>query len=61
MVICPEQGANDLHMVQLIPLPFHISCFSKIQKGLSFWYRITQAVLEKRSLIECHCCSLSEK
>ena len=24
MVICLEQGANDLHMVQLMPLPLHI-------------------------------------
>ena len=23
MVICLEQGANDLHMVQLMPLPLH--------------------------------------
>jgi len=45
MVICPDCGENDLHMVQLMPLPLIISCFSKIQKvflsgaGLSrlFW------------------------
>jgi len=30
MVICLERGA-DLHMVQLMPLPLTISCFSKIQ------------------------------
>jgi len=30
MVICLEQGA-DLHMAQLMPLPFTVSCFSKIQ------------------------------
>jgi len=29
MVICLEQGA-DLHMAQLMPLPFTVSCFSKI-------------------------------
>ena len=23
MVICQEQGANDLHMIQLMPLPPH--------------------------------------
>jgi len=38
MVICLEQGANDLHMVQLMchchPI---ISCFIKIQNGLPFW------------------------
>jgi len=32
MAICLERGA-DLHMVQLIPLPLTVSCFSKIQIG----------------------------
>jgi len=35
MVICLERGA-DLHMVQLIPLPLTVSCFSKIQIGFTF-------------------------
>ena len=35
MVICLERGA-DLHMVQLMPLPLTISCFSKIQIGFAF-------------------------
>jgi len=35
MVVCLEQGA-DLHMVQLIPLPLTVSCFSKIQIGFTF-------------------------
>ena len=35
MVICLEQDA-DLHMVQLMPLPFTVSCFSKIQIGFTF-------------------------
>jgi len=35
MVICQEKGA-DLHMAQLMPLPLTLSCFSKIQIGLSF-------------------------
>jgi len=35
MVICMEQGA-DLHMVQLMPLPLTVSCFSKIQTGFTF-------------------------
>ena len=30
VVICLERGA-DLHMVQLMPLPLTVSCFSKIQ------------------------------
>ena len=35
VVICLERGA-DLHMVHLMPLPFTVSCFSKIQIGLPF-------------------------
>ena len=36
VVICLERGA-DLHiMVQLIPLPLIVSCFSKIQIGFTF-------------------------
>jgi len=35
MVICLERGA-DLHTAQLIPLPLTVSCFSKIQIGLTF-------------------------
>jgi len=50
MVICLECGANDLHMVQLMPLPPIISCFSKIQNGLSLWCRLTQVVLEKKAI-----------
>jgi len=46
VVVCLERGANDLHMVQLMPLlPHHRS--SKIQNGLPFWCRLTQVVLEK--------------
>jgi len=36
MVVCLERGADDLHMVQLMPLPPIISCFIKIQIGLTF-------------------------
>ena len=35
VVICLERGA-DLHMVQLMPLPLNVSCFSKIQIGFIF-------------------------
>ena len=35
MFICLERGA-DLHMVQLMPLPLTVSCFSKIQIGFTF-------------------------
>jgi len=55
VVICLECGANDLHMTQLMPLPPIISCFSKIQNGLPVWCRLTQVVLEKRSLNVCMC------
>ena len=41
VVICLERGA-DLHMAQLMPLPLTVSCFSKIQIGLPFWYRLTR-------------------
>ena len=36
MVICLELGVNDLHMVQLMPLPPVISCLVEIQIGLVF-------------------------
>ena len=35
VVICLERGA-DLHMVQPMPLPLTVSCFSKIQIGFTF-------------------------
>ena len=35
MVICLGRGA-DLHMVQLMPLPVTVSCFSKIRIGFTF-------------------------
>jgi len=54
MVICLEQGA-DLHMAQLMPLPLTISCFSKIQMVLPFWYQLTQIVLDKAPLNGCVC------
>ena len=45
-----ERDTNDLHMVQLMPLPPHHLCFRDIQNGLSFWYRPTRVVVEKRPL-----------
>jgi len=33
--VCLEQGAY-LHVAQLMPLPFTVSCFSKIQIGFTF-------------------------
>jgi len=35
IVICLGRGA-DLHMAQLMPLPFTVPCFSKIQIGFAF-------------------------
>jgi len=35
VVICLERGA-DLHMAQLMPLPLTVSCFTKIQIGVTF-------------------------
>jgi len=35
MVVCLELGA-DLHMAQLMPVPFTVSCFSKIPIGFMF-------------------------
>ena len=54
MVICLELGA-DLHMAQLMPLPLTVSCFSEIQIGLPFWYRLTRVVPEKGPLNGCVC------
>ena len=54
MVICLEQGA-DLHMAQLMPLPLTVSCFSKIQIGLPFCYRLTWVVPDKGPLNVCVC------
>jgi len=53
VVICLEQGADCLHMVQLMPLhsktPSSIVSF-KSRLVLPFWYRLAQVVLEKRPL-----------
>ena len=54
MVVCLECSA-DLHMAELMPLPLTISCFSKIQIGLPFWYRLTRVVQDKGLLNVCVC------
>jgi len=38
-----------------MPLPLTVSCFSKIQIGLPFWYRLTRVVLDKGQLNGCVC------
>jgi len=53
MVICLERGANDLHMVQLMPLSTPRSLASvKARMVLPSWRRITHNVLEERLLNE---------
>ena len=59
MVVCLERGA-DLHMAQLMPLPLTVSCFSKIQIGLPFWYRLTWVVPEQGPLNVCVCVCRSD-
>ena len=54
IVICLERGA-DLHTAQLIPLPLAVSCFSKIQIGFTFWYRLSRVVPDKGPLNGCAC------
>ena len=55
MVICQDRDA-DLHMVQLMPLPLTVSCFSKIQTGFTFL-----VVPDKGLLIGCVCVLLFVK
>jgi len=57
MVICLLQGA-DLHTAELMPLPLTVSCFSKIQIGLPFWYRLTRVVPEKKAVKRVCVCNL---
>ena len=48
VVICLERGA-DLHQAQLMPLPHSLSLASvKSRLVLPFWYRLTQAVPDKK-------------
>jgi len=42
VVICLGQGA-DLHMAQLMPLPFSISCSSKSRLALPSWFYLSDA------------------
>jgi len=53
VVICLERGADCLHMVQLMSLhpktPSSLASF-KSKLVLPFWFWLTQAVLEKRTM-----------
>ena len=49
MVSCLEQSTNDAYgLADATATPS--SLLQKIQNGLSFWYRPTQVVLERRPL-----------
>jgi len=54
MVICLERGA-DLHMVQRMPLPLTVSCFSKIQTGFTFLLPAYAGIPGKGPLNGCVC------
>jgi len=54
VVICLERAAN-LHVARRIPLPLTVSCSSKIQMVLPFWYRLTGVVPDKGPLNGCVC------
>jgi len=55
MVICLERGA-DLHIAQLMPLPFTVSCFTDSLKSrlvLPFWYWLTRVGPLNRCVCVC--------
>jgi len=54
VVICLERDAG-LHMVQLMPLPLTVSCFSKIQIGFTFLVPAHLVVPDKGLLNGCVC------
>jgi len=50
MFICLEQGANDMHIVQTMPLPFHhLLVHFKIQNG----FTVLVQFVEKKPLYGC--------
>ena len=54
VVVCMKRGADCLHTVQLMPLHPKTSSSLALFKSrpvLPFWYRLTQAILDKRSLM----------
>jgi len=54
MVVCLERCA-DLHMAQLMPLPFTVSCFSKIQIGFTFLVPVHPRIPGQGQLNGCVC------
>jgi len=55
VVMCLERGA-DLYMAQLMPLPLTVSCFSKIQIGLTFLVPAHQGSLGQRDVKQVRVC-----
>jgi len=56
MVVCLEQGADlQLLTARLMPLPLTVSCFSKIQIGLTFLVPADLGIPEKGPLNVCVC------
>jgi len=53
VVICLERHA-DLHMAQLMPLPFTVCCFSEIQTGFTFLVPVHPGSPGKRA-VKCVC------
>jgi len=54
VVICPEWGANDLHMVLLVPLTSRHLVSLKSRTVLTFWCWLTLVFLEKEAFTGCH-------
>ena len=54
VVICLERCA-DLHMAQLMPLPLTVSCFTKIQIGVTFLVPAHSGSPRKRATGVCVC------
>jgi len=50
VLACHVVRGADLHMAQLMLLPRTVSCFSKIQIDLPFWYQLTWVVPDKGPL-----------
>jgi len=57
VVICLERGADDMHMVQLMPLPPIISFFVKVQKFLPVSLLLDYPVDDILEMCTCMCVS----